>query len=293
MLRTAFLAVAVALCGCRSAKPQPEPPIAIARYQQTAAQAQGLSVQGNWPAAAVEWQKAADEASLLNSHANEAIALHNLADAQRHLAQSEGALTNATRAAELNEKVGRTNEWWRNQILLLQLEALATNRSPESRFEQLQPGVQAANPAIRGAFWNELGLWQQKQGELEGANETFSRAQDEYERANDALGIATVIANRARLFEARKQFELALRAWSDALKRFERLAEPQGIAHALTGHGRTLLAANRDLATAEEQLRRAARNFRNLKMESEARKATELLMQALAAQGKRAEPAAR
>lgn len=265
---------------CRSAKPPPEPPIAIARAERSMSQAQHLTEQQNWPAAAAEWRKAADEASLLNDQTNEAVALHNLADAQRHLKHFDTAVSNATVAAQLNQKLKRTDEWWRNQILLLQLEALATNASPAARFDKLLPRVREANdPAIPAALWNELGLWQHRAGELDKAVESLSRAQAEYQAAKNSAGIATVIANRAKVFEARGEFELAVRAWADALQRFERLADPIGIAYSLLGHGRTLLAARRDLSLAQEHLRRAARNFHNLNLESEAARATELLTQ--------------
>jgi tetratricopeptide (TPR) repeat protein len=241
-------------------------------------QAQGLSEQENWPAALAQWRKAADDASLLNDRTKEAIALHNLAQAQRQLHDYEGALTNALAAAAANEKLGRKEEWWRNQVLLLQMESIATNHSPAKRFEELQPRLQeVGNRSLRGAFWNELALWQQKRAENEHAAETFARAQSEYEGAKDSTGVATVVANRAKLMEEQGQLELALRAWTDALTRFEQLADPGGIAHSLAGHGRTLLAAKKDLPTAEDELRRAARNFRSLKMESEARKVEELL----------------
>jgi tetratricopeptide (TPR) repeat protein len=263
---------------CRSAKPKPEPPTAVARAERSMSQAQGLSEQQNWPAAVAEWRRAADDASLLNDRTNEAIALHNLAQAQRQLHDYEGAISNALAATAGNEKLGRKEEWWRNQILLLQLEAVATNHFPERRFEELQPRLQeVGHRSLRGAFWNELALWQQKGGENERAAETFGRAQSEYEATKDSAGIATVIANRAKLLEEQGQLELALRTWSDALTRFEQLADPDGIAHSLAGHGRTLLEAKKDLSAAEDELRRAARNFRNLKMESEARKVEELL----------------
>jgi tetratricopeptide (TPR) repeat protein len=240
--------------------------------------AQGLSQQQNWPAAVAEWKRAADDASLLNDRASETIALRNLAQAQAQLKDYDGAISNALAAAKLNETLGRKQEWWQNQILLLQLEATATNRSPENRFQELQSRVQeVGNRSVRGAFWNELALWQQKRGEADHAAETFGRAQTEYESARDSAGIATVIANHAKLMEEQRQWDLALRAWAEALSRFEQLADPYGIAHALAGHGRTLLAAGRDMATAEDELRRAARNFRNLKMEAEARKVDEFM----------------
>jgi tetratricopeptide (TPR) repeat protein len=264
--------------GCRSAKPPPEPPIAVARAERARVQARNLAEQQNWGAAAAEWRNAAKEASLLNDAAGEATALHNLADTERQLQQYDSAVSNALAAVAINESLGRKQDWWRNQILLLQLEDLQTNRSPAARLDQLQPRIAEVNdPATRGAFWNELGLWQQRQGDLAKAAETFLQAQSEYASAKDDAGVATVIANRAKLLEAQGDPELAARMWADALRRFEALAEPVAIAHALLGHGRTLMAARKDLPQAEINLRRAARNFRHLQMYDEAAEADALI----------------
>jgi tetratricopeptide (TPR) repeat protein len=241
-------------------------------------QARGLSEQQNWSAAVVEWGNAAKQASLLNDGASEAMALHNLADTERELQRFDSATSNALAAAELNETLGRKEDWWRNQILLLQLEDLQTNRSPAERLERLLPRVAESNdPDTRGAFWNELGLWQQKDGKLDEAAETFVRAQGEYQNGGDEAGVATVIANRAKLLEAQGQPDLAALAWGDALRRFETLAEPIAIAHALLGQGRSLMAANKDLPKADIALRRAARNFRHLRLVEEAIEADELV----------------
>ena len=264
--------------GCRSSKPPPEPPIAVARAERSMTQARGLSEQQNWPAAASEWRKAANEASLLNDSAGEATALHNLADAERQLQQFDSAISNALAAAEINEGLGRKEDWWRNQILLLQLEDLQTNRSSGERLERLTPRItESTDPNTRGAFWNELGLWKQREGKLDEAAETFERAQSEYVSGNDAAGVATVIANRAKLFEAQARPDLAALAWADALRRFEALGEPVAIAHALLGQGRALMAAHKDLPKADMHLRRAARNFRHLRLFDEAAEADEIL----------------
>lgn len=241
-------------------------------------QARGLSEQQNWSAAVVEWSNAAKQASLLNDGAGEATALHNLADTERQLQRFDNAISNALAAAEINEALGRKEDWWRNQILLLQLEDLQTNRSPADRLERLLPRVAESNdPGTRGAFWNELGLWQQKEKKLEEAGETFVRAQGEYQSSDDEAGVATVIANRAKLLEAQGQPDLAALAWADALRRFETQGEPIAIAHALLGQGRALMAANKDLPKADIALRRAARNFRHLRLVEEAIKADELV----------------
>jgi hypothetical protein len=49
------------------------------------------------------------------------------------------------------------------------------------------------------------------------------------------------------------------------------------IAHALLGQGRALIAANKDLPKADMLLRRAARNFRHLRLFDEAAEADEML----------------
>jgi tetratricopeptide (TPR) repeat protein len=272
------LGFGVFLCACRSAKPAPEPPVAVVRAERSISHARGLSEQQNWLAAAVEWRKAAKEASLLNDGAKEAIALHNLADTERQLLQYDNAISNALAAAEINEGLGRKQEWWRNQVLLLQLEDLHTNQSPAARLERLLPTIKESNdPTTRGAFWNELGLWQHREGQLEAAAESFTLAQTEYESGRDRSGVATVVANRAKLLETQREPEVAARMWADALRRFEVLAEPVAIAHALLGEGRALMAARKDLAKADAHLRRAARNFRNLQLHEEAAEADELI----------------
>jgi tetratricopeptide (TPR) repeat protein len=268
----------ISVAGCRSAKPPPEPPLAVARAERASVQARNLAEQQNWGAAAAEWRNAAKEASLLNDGVGEATALHNLADTERQLRQYDNAVSNALAAAGINEALGRKQDWWRNQILLLQLEDLQTNRSTAARLDQLQPRIAEVNdPATRGAFWNEVGLWQQRQGDLVKAAETFLQAQSEYANVNDDAGVATIIANRAKLLETQGDPELAARMWADALRRFEALAEPIAIAHALLGHGRTLMTARKDLPQAEMHLRRAARNFRHLQMYNEAAEADALV----------------
>jgi len=270
--------LAFGFCGCRSAKPPPEPPVAVARAERSRAQARGLSEQQNWVGAAAEWRNAAKEASLLNDGAREAAALHNLADTERQLQQYETAFSNALAAAQINEALGRKEDWWRNQILLLQIEDLQTNGSPAERLDRLVPRIAESNdPGTRGAFWNELGLWQQREKKLDEAAETFLRAQSEYEGGKDRAGVATVIANRAKLLEAQGENELAARMWADALRRFEALGEPIAIAHALLGQGRALMAAKKDLPQADMHLRRAARNFRHLQLLDEAAEADELV----------------
>ena len=279
------------LLGCSTAQTLPPTPVAVSRADRTAEQAAKLSESQNWPAAAQEWKLAAERFGLLNDQAREAVALHNLAQAQRELGHAVPARRLLEEAASLNQKLGRTNEWWRNQIALLQLEALSADAAAlRARFEKLAPVAEhLADRSVRGLFLNELGLWRQTQGDFTNAAACFLEAGRLYARGADPVGHAIVTANLARCFEARKNPEEALRFWRLALGEFERLADPHGIACALAGTGRSQLAAQRDLPAAEELLRRAARNYRLLQRVSDARTTLELLGNCLLAEGKKGE----
>jgi tetratricopeptide (TPR) repeat protein len=279
------------LLGCSTAQPLPPVPVAVSQAERTAEQAAKLSESQNWPAAAQEWKLAAERFGLLNDQAREAVALHNLAQAQRELGQAVPAWRLLEEAASLNEKIGRTNEWWRNQIALLQLEALSADAAAlRARFEKLAPVAEhLADHSVRALFLNELGLWRQTQGDFTNAAACYREAARLFARSADPAGHAAVTANLARFFEARKNPEEALKFWRLALGEFERLADPHGIACALAGQGRSQLAAQKDLPAAEELLRRAARNYRLLQCASETRTTLELLGNCLVAEGKNGE----
>src|SRR5882672_9075852 len=149
--------VSLALAGCRSAAPRPPAAPAVTVAERAESQAQKLSDQGqNWPAAAHAWQLAADRFSLLNDLAGEAVALHNLAQAQGEMDQLDEAQKNLERATSLNQKIGQTNEWWRNQIALLQIEGRSGQTAAlQSRFASLTPQAEhLRSSALRGLFLN-------------------------------------------------------------------------------------------------------------------------------------------
>jgi len=244
--------------------------------------------QQDWPAAARAWQLAADRFALLNDIAAEAVALHNLAQAQRELGQAEEARKNLEQAATLNERLGRTNEWWRNEIVLLQIDAQSLQHDPlKERFEKLQPlAGKLADRSIHGLFLNELGLWQTAQGQLAGAEKTFAAAEQNFKIAKDSFGLAVISANRAELCQTQKNYPAAIASWRSALTIFQSLHDPQGITRSLAGQGRALLAAKQDLPLAEDALRRAARNYHTLQKPKQAQATHELLAQCLTAEGK-------
>ena len=279
----------LALFGCRSASPPPPAAPAVSMAERAEAQAQKLSDQGqNWLAAARAWQLAADRFSLLNDLAGEALALHNLAQAEGEMDQLDQAHTNLQRAANLNQRIARTNEWWRNQIALLQVEARSGQTDAlQSRFASLGPQAERLHsPALRGLFLNELGLWQKGQRDFSKAEHTFTDAEKQFKEARDQYGLATIAGNRAELAEAQTDYTASSRLWQEALAKFQTLSDPPGIARALAGQGRALLAARKDLPEAEALLRRAAHNFQVLQKPREAASAAELLAKCLAAQGK-------
>ena len=265
--------------------------MALARANHAADSARKLSSNENWSAAVREWQNAVDDYRLLNDRANEAVALHNLAQANRALGDLDRAHSLLEHAAELNQQLDRNDEWWRNQIALLQVESLAKQTtSLEARFNKLTASPPPdAQPQLQGLFYNELGQWQQHQGDFAKADETFRRAEQAMTKAGDRSGAAVVLANRARLDEAQHKLPDALEKWGEARKRFETLADPPGIAASLTGEGRALLAAGQNLPAAETHLRRAAENFRLLKMNDDRAAALRSLVECLTAQKKTAE----
>jgi len=263
----------------------------VAQASHAAEMAQKLSANENWSAAVREWQNAVDRYRLLNDRANEAIALHNLAQARRALGDLDCARSLLEQAADLNQQLGRGDEGWRNQIALIQIESQAKQTAAlDARFAKLIAAPPPdSQPQLQGLFLNELGLWQQRQGDLAKADETFRRAEQAMAKAGDRLGVAVVLANRARLDEAQHKFADALEKWGQARTRFEALANPPGIAASLVGEGRVLLATRQNLPAAETLLRRASENFRTMKMENDRADTLRLLVACLTAQKKTAE----
>ncbi|MCL5099157.1 MAG: hypothetical protein M1608_16795 [Candidatus Omnitrophica bacterium] len=253
--------------GCSSTPPPAPVPPARQQAQFVAASALKLSQAGNWVAAAREWQEAADQFSALNDLGNEAVALHNLAQADRELDRLDAAQHLLDRAATLNQQAGQTNEWWRDQIALLQVESREEQTAPiEARFKRLVPLLpKVEDPQLRGLFLNEFAQWQQRQEHLNEAAQTYQQAEQAFVQAARPQGVAAVSANRASLYLAQTNYPAALKEWSRALAEYEAIAEPFGITRALEGQGRTMLVAKQDLPEAEELLRRAARNFQTLR----------------------------
>jgi tetratricopeptide (TPR) repeat protein len=243
-------------------------------------QAETQSTQQNWPAAATEWKKAADQFGLLNDLPRQAIALHNQGQAEQEQSHMDAALRLFESAAALNQKTAQTAEWWRNQIALLQVEAGLSNRAPEleRRFQELASRAKDLHdPSIHGLFQNELGLSNMAKKQWAKAEASFLAAEKDFAESKNATGTAAAQGNRALLAEATDKFATAESLWRSALSQFEKLAQPTGIARSLAGIGRSLLGQQQNLAEAEDLLRRAAENFRLLKLDAERKKALEAL----------------
>lgn len=287
-LAWALALILVVFTGCRS-KPPPAPtPPAQEKAQSIARQAAKLSQAENWPAAARQWEKAVDQYALLNNHIGEALALHNLAQAERELGQPEDARLHLERAAALNLEYQQTNAWWRNQIALLQLEAIADRGAVlQAHFNKLQPAAAALpNAEVRGLFFNELGQWQGRQKQYPLAMKSLNVAEQAFTEAEYPRGLAAVQANRAQIYLDQAQYTAALREWRQALSTYEALALPEGVSRSLLGLGETLVASGQNLGEAVEYLRHAARNFRNMEDSKSELIARRLLVAALEAQNK-------
>jgi len=292
MIRILLVLVACVLIGCSSAKPPPPTPPPIATAQRSASQAAKLTDAGNWSAAARAWQTALDDYRLLNDRRNEALALHNLAEAKGQLGDFTGAAALFEQAAALHSTLKLDQEWWKDQLALLQIEAKADRTNDLARrFDQLQADAGKLPPGrLQALYLNERGLWFSRTGDFDKAGADFKAAAQLFATAHDSVGEATVASNEALLFERQNKPELAAERWTSALNRFQAIPNPLGIAISMRGRGRTLLAAGKDLTEAEDLLRRAARNFKTLKEEKELSETIQLLRQALEKNGKSFNP---
>ena len=276
------------LIGCSSAKPPPPPPAPIAAAQRSAEQGAKLTEAENWPAAVRAWQSAVDEYRLLNDRGNEALALHNLGQAKDRAGDFDGAHAMLEQAVLLHSALKLDQEWWKDQLALLQVEAKAERTNDLARrFDRLEKDSSKL-PAgqLRALYLNERGLWLSRAGDFDKAAADFKAASQLFASTHDANGEAAVVSNEALLLERQNKPELAADKWNSALSRFQAMANPLGIAISMRGRGRTLLASGQNLTEAEDLLRRAARNFKTLRQEKEMPETVELLRRALEKNGK-------
>ena len=283
-----FIFAAGLFAACRSAKPPPPKPVHVDEAQRAASQAAKLTEEENWGGAVRQWGLAADLYFLLNDRTNAAIALHNQGQAYRAGGDFQSAEKVLLDAAKINQELGLAEPSFRNYLALAQIAAYTgDSKAVTERLEALSQRVgDIDDAALKGTFHTEVGLWRLEQRRFAEAVEAFDRAATYFADAKDKFGSATIVAHRAKVYERQGNYPAAMDSWQAALGDFETLAHPQGIAHALTGLGRTLLLANQDLPQAESLLRRAVRNFSTLKKTKELKEAEALLAKCLKAQGK-------
>src|SRR3954466_11065653 len=100
--------------GCSSAKPPKPVPAPVAGAERSASEAPKWWSAGNGRAAAGQWQSALDRYRLLNDRPNEALALHNLAEAKQQLGELKAAHSLLESAAAINAALKLDGRWWRD-----------------------------------------------------------------------------------------------------------------------------------------------------------------------------------
>jgi tetratricopeptide (TPR) repeat protein len=267
---TASFAIVLCSAGCAGNRTPPRP-AALEEGGRLARQAAELQAEGRWNRAAIRWEDAGRQFQLLNQLEAVAIARHNEAVCRDQMGQSEAAHQLLEHAAILNQQLGETTAWWRNQVALLQIENASDPARASQRLEQLRArSAPAGDPLLEALLAQETARNHLFHGDTD---EAWSRAQQAlaiFERLGDPAGIAAVNATTARILAARGQFAEAEGIWRIALDQYEALADPKGVAVSLAGLAMSLVAQGGDLGNAKVLLRRALQNLRTLGLEDEA-----------------------
>jgi len=269
--------VVLLVAGCRS-NPKPKSNPALLKQALTYDQQGQLSAErAQWQAAARNWRDAADTYALLNRLGDQALTLRKYAIALQQSGQWEAAHQAAERAAQMHKKLDDQEGWWRNQVLLIQIDA-AWGRTEEvnERIQDLTDQLATiTSPGTLALLLNEIGLWQMRQSEVKAAIQSYTGSVEAFWRQYDDQGMATALANRARAYEADQALPEAERDWEAALKIFMQQGDAVGISTALLGQARTLAAQNKSPERARDLAQRAAENFHRLNQpaaEAEARR---------------------
>jgi tetratricopeptide (TPR) repeat protein len=277
--------------GCSSTKPLPAPSVAVQKARRLEAIAEKHTQMKNWRAAAPAWQEAADASSLVNDRGQEAMAIHNSAVAQRKLGKLPEARQLFETAAQINLDLALTEPWCFNQLALAQLDA-QQNDLPgcQKRLDQMHDKLPpTAPPRLQGLLFNEYGQLHLLQTNLDASSRSLQQALLLFIKANDRPGQAAVTSSLAWLEEQRKSWPAATQHWRVALAHYEALGDPDGIASALCGLGRTLYLGDLDVRDAVKKLSQAAHNFKLLQQPLRQKEALELLRSSLEKLGKTSE----
>ena len=261
-----LLIVAALLAGCST--PQPEPvPQAVQQINQLMETANSASIAGNWTASENTWGEIAKKSALLDRRDLQAIALHNQAYAAYKQNHFDVSLQLATEAAEINKQ---GEQWWKNQILLLQIEK---RLSPEDRTARLSFLDQIEKrddlihvfPHIYVLLQNEKGIDLLKEQEIEQAKAVFDTA---LLNAKESTLVLAIKSNLALCAEEEHDYEKAFELWNEILSQAKDITNPEMIAISLHGAGRCCWKQGRT-SDAVILLRRAASNYKWQNMDDE------------------------
>ena len=262
----ALLIVAALLAGCST--PQPEPvPQAVQQIKLLMETANSVSIAGNWTASENTWGEIAKKSALLDRRDLQAIALHNQAYAAYKQNHFDVSLQLATEAAEINKQ---GEQWWKNQILLLQIEK---RLSPEDRIARLSFLDQIEKrddlihvfPNIYVLLQNEKGIDLLKEQEIEQAKIVFGTA---LLNAKESTLVLAIKSNLALCAEEEHDYEKAFELWNEILSQAKDITNPEMIAISLHGAGRCCWKLGRT-SDAVILLRRAASNYKWQNMDDE------------------------
>lgn len=266
------------IVGCSTPAPEPVP-FPVHEAELLEATAVKVMEAGNWKASEETWKEVARKYALLDRRDRQAIALHNQSYSAYRNGNYESARALASEAASINLQ---GSEWWKNQILLLQIEQKTSQESRQKRMEELLSLAETSNLEEKEtALWvllqNEYGSGLLREGSADKANAVIHRALEKVNAVDRSTAWA-LNSNLAETEAALGRYDAALTSWNKLLEEAKELADPELIATALAGQGRCLWGLGRDYE-AIMILQRAAKNFQWLGMEKESSELFELIEQ--------------
>lgn len=240
--------------------------------QRSARMAARLQGDRQWASAAIAWERAARQFRLLNRSAPWAVAAHNEGVARLQLGEWDKARDCLETAMRLNSDLGDTAAVWRNQLALLQLDLADPSADPVPRSLELEArqGELGTDSRMQGLLAHELSRVRLGQGDLEAAAEWSERAEAVFTGLKDALALAAVWTVQGEIAGASGRWQAAAEAWQKALVLYRDQGDPEGVAAALAGWGRSLAADGSAPEEARRVLSLAVENLTDLGQVTEA-----------------------